>query len=137
LDDKQFSERTNRRYRHPAPAPGRGGRADDLMPSQLADTMTDEEFQRRLEHKYGHRWVRMPNGEPATTGQRSSEGKAKVQGEIGRRPLSRLRRRADFAHNHANDVWLPPTRRCITPKLDPLLGLHFRNVLGDALCDER
>ena len=80
MDDKQFIERTNRRYRHPAPAPGRGGRADDLMPSQLADTMTDEDFQRRLEHKYGHRWVRMPNGEPATTGQRSSEGKAKVQG---------------------------------------------------------
>jgi hypothetical protein len=22
-------------------------------------------------------------------------------------------------------------------KLDPILGLHFRNVLGDALCDER
>src|ERR1700758_2418790 len=28
-------------------------------------------------------------------------------------------------------------RRCMTPKLDPLLGLHFRNVLGDALCAER
>ena len=25
----------------------------------------------------------------------------------------------------------------MTPKLDPLLGLHFRSVLGDALCDER
>ena len=25
----------------------------------------------------------------------------------------------------------------MTPKLDPLLGLHFRNVLGDALCAER
>ncbi len=25
----------------------------------------------------------------------------------------------------------------MTPKLDPLLGLHFRNVLGDALRDER
>jgi hypothetical protein len=23
------------------------------------------------------------------------------------------------------------------PKLDPILGLHFRNVLGDALRDER
>ena len=25
---------------------------------------------------------------------------------------------------------------CMTPKLDPILGLHFRNVLGDALCAE-
>ena len=30
-----------------------------------------------------------------------------------------------------------PRRGCLTPKLDPLLGLHFRNVLGDALCAER
>jgi hypothetical protein len=39
-------------------------------------------------------------------------------------------------------VLTPNTRRsfvsagCLTPKLDPRLGLHFRNVLGDALCDE-
>src|SRR5262245_2817000 len=32
--------------------------------------------------------------------------------------------------------WLPPTSRCMTPKLDAL-GLHFRNVLGDALCAKR
>ena len=35
----------------------------------------------------------------------------------------------------------PPTARtgqtCLTPKLDPLLGLHFGNVLGDALCAQR
>jgi hypothetical protein len=27
--------------------------------------------------------------------------------------------------------------RCMTPKLDPLVGLHFRNVLGDAVCTKR
>ncbi len=31
----------------------------------------------------------------------------------------------------------PARERCMTPRFDPLLGLHFRNVLGDALCDER
>jgi len=48
---------------------------------------------------------------------------------------------SDCAKNTLATSHETPTARtgglCMTPKLDPLLGLHFRNVLGDALCDER
>src|SRR6516225_5567527 len=55
-----------------------------------------------------------------------------------RRPVRRVRlgpvlgRRPAMAMDEAG-----PLSRCLTPKLDPLLGLHFGNVLGDALCAKR
>ena len=52
------------------------------------------------------------------------------------------RRSSDAAqtlrHSHANAAVAPAhTSGGMTAKLDPLLGLDFRNVLGDALRDER
>ena len=41
-------------------------------------------------------------------------------------------------HSYGNAAVAPAhTSGGKTPKLDPLLGLHFRNVLGDALRAER
>jgi len=59
------------------------------------------------------------------------------------RPKGMLARDSDAAqtlrHSHPNAAVAPAHTRSRgkTPKLDPLLGLHFRNVLGDVLCDER
>ena len=52
------------------------------------------------------------------------------------------RRSSDAAqtlrHSHANAAVAPAhTSGGMTAKLDPLLGLDFRNVLRDALCAER
>ena len=48
---------------------------------------------------------------------------------------------SDCAKNTLATSHETPTARtgglCMTPKLDPLLGLHFRNVLGDALRPQR
>ena len=48
---------------------------------------------------------------------------------------------SDCAKNTLDTSHETPTARtgglCMTPKLDPLLGLHFGNVLGDALRPQR